>query len=303
MQILSDLFQGKCWLNGKILYADSANISIFNHSLHYSGAIFEGIRTYNYVPFKLQEHMERFQQSASMMGYTLPYSVLELNSAVLHIIKENDLKSGYIRPVAWRGPETQTIYSKKCSIQTAILGWRAFDDAKEYTKNSHELSIEISTWRKISKDMVPIQAKASGLYMMNTIAKNDAVSRGFDDAIMLDIDDFITEATTSNFFYVKDDVLYTPIADSFLDGITRRTVLELAKNCKIQSKEVRCSMSDVESADAAFLTGTAMGITPIREIYYYKNKKLTKLNINNKVMLELIAQYNLLTTGQLCNDN
>jgi branched-chain amino acid aminotransferase len=256
-----DKVQGVIWIDGKFVDWQECKLHIATHALHYGGAVFEGIRIYNTKPFKLNEHNQRLVQSAKLLGYTIPYTSCELNDAVIATIKKQNLSSGYVRVLAWRGSEEQQISGTHCTIHVAIMAWDAFGEKSRYHDSG--VKLEIARWIKPPVSAAPVQSKAAGLYMMGTVIQNEARSRGFDDALVLDQDGYITEATTSNFFMIKDDILYTPTPDCFLDGITRQTVLEIAAELQIPNKVQKLKVNDLAGADGAFLTGTALEITPI----------------------------------------
>lgn len=260
-----DKRQGKAWVNGEITDWQDAKIHILNHGLHYGSSVYEGIRVYNHIPFKVHEHMQRLLDSANEIGFSLPYSVAQLTDACLEQISLNNIANGYVRPIAWRGSETMLIGGKDCSINTAVFVWSSFESARN-TLRETGIRLTISKWRKPRPDASPFRAKAASIYTLATMIKNEAENRGFDDALVLDDAGNITEATTSNFFTIKNSKLYTPTPDCFINGITRQTIIEVARDLNIEVIEGKITPEFVQSADSCFLTGTAIEIMPIKQI-------------------------------------
>lgn len=263
-----DKREGKIWLNGQYIGWGDAKVHILSHGLNYGSSIFEGIRIYNGRGFKLREHLERFENSAKTLGFNLGFSVDEMCDATNKIIEQNNLTSGYIRPLAWLGSETMLISGEGCRVNVAISAWKSFDQTRDDAR-LHGVKLCISDWRKPSADASPYFTKAACIYTVATMIKNDATSKGFDDAIILDGAGNITEASTSNFFAVFAGELHTPIPDCFLNGITRQTVIQIAKANDITVVERKIKPEELEHADAAFLTGTAIEIMPIASINEY----------------------------------
>lgn len=282
------------WFDGQILMWEEAHISAMTHSLHYGSTVFEGIRVYEGVPFKLREHHERLCNSAKLMGYTIPYSAEQLDKATEQLIEKEQIKYGYIRSFAWRGSETMLIDGEGCKIHTAIGAWDSFNTRNENARNDIRNAgalVGISKWRKPPAQCYPFAAKAAGCYMMPTLIKNEAKANGYDDALVLDSQGFITEGTVANFFIIKGDRLLTPIADCFLNGITRQVVMQIAPTIGLKAEEVRLKVEDL-AADAAFFTGTAVGIMPIREIVSQGDNY--NYDINNKYLINLSEEYHKL---------
>lgn len=260
-----DARPGKAWLNGEVIDWQDGQIHILSHGLHYGGSVFEGIRVYNTVPFKVKEHMQRLIDSAQEIGFEIPYSVDDLTESCKEQIQLNNIENGYVRPIAWRGAETMLIGAKDCKINTAIFVWTSFESTRS-TLREAGIRLTISKWRKPAPNASPFKAKAACIYTIATMVKNEAEAKGFDDAIVLDSEGYITEATTSNFFAIKNSKLYTPIPDCFLNGITRQTIITLARNLDIEVNECKVSPDFIKDADACFLTGTAIEIMPIKQI-------------------------------------
>ncbi len=256
---------GYIWYNGKTVDWRDAKIHVLNHGLHYGSCVFEGTRIYNGNIFKLTEHTQRLHDSANMLGFTIPYSVEELNQATIDIAAKNNITDGYIRPVAWRGSEQMAIRTDRSSIHTAICAWEM---PKYFGEEAlmKGLKLTFAPWKRPSPETEPVHAKAAGLYMICTLSKNKVMDEGFDDALMLDYRGYIAEATGANFFMVMDGELHTPTPDCFLDGITRRTVIELAKKRGINVVERHIQPEELAKASQAFLTGSAAEVTPIGSI-------------------------------------
>ncbi len=264
-QIPFDQRDGKIWYNGQIVDWKDAKLHVLTHGLHYGSSIYEGVRIYNYKPFKLKEHMERLKHSANCLGFELPYGVNELCEKFLEQIALNDIANGYGRPAAWRGSETMLIGGEGTKINVILAVWKSFENKRnELRENGIRLCI--SKWRKPNADSSPYSAKCAGVYTLCTIAKNEAVGNGFDDALLLDSRGFITEGTTSNVFFIYGNELHTPTADCFLNGITRQTFIHIAKEKNIKVVERHISLDEAKKADSAFLTGTAIETNPIKSI-------------------------------------
>ena len=260
-----DLRSGYIWLDGKFIEWKKAKIHVLSHGLHYGSCVFEGARIYNGNIFKLNEHTKRLFLSSKILGFKLPYTEKQINKACEQIIKKQRIKNGYLRPFAWRGSEMMAISAQKTTIHVAIATWEMstyFDKRKKL----NGIRLQTSKWMRPPSNTAPTQAKAAGLYMICTLSKHVAEKKGFDDSLMLDSDGYIAESTGANIFFVKNNKLYTPIADCFLNGITRQTVIKLAKKNNIKVVEKRILPKELLSADEIFLTGTAVEITPISQI-------------------------------------
>ena len=256
---------GLIWQDGQLIDWRLAQIHILTHALHYASAVFEGTRIYGGNIFKNREHIERLKNSADILGFELPYSLAEIEAATDQVINANNIVDGYIRTIAWRGPETMGVAPGATKIHLAIASWTwpSYFSAEAAAKG---LRLSQSKWRRPAPDTAPTQAKASGLYMICTMSKADAEARGFDDALMLDYRGQVAEATGANIFFVKDGTIHTPIADCFLSGITRKTVLELARLHQIPVIERAIWPGELPSFQQAFLTGTAVEVAPIGQI-------------------------------------
>lgn len=253
---------GSIWFNGELREWRECKLHVLNHGLHYASSVFEGLRIYNGKPFKLEEHSQRLVNSAKTLGFTIPYSIEQINTATIKAAQAQNIVDGYIRPVAWLGSEKMKIYTEGNTVHLAIAAWEwpAYFDPKKFEQG---ISLCMAQWRRPAPDTAPTSAKAAGLYMICTLSKRAATEQGFDDALMLDYRGYVAEATGANFFMVVDGVIHTPIADCFLDGITRRTVIALAQKNNIEVIERHIRPEELGSAQEVFLTGTAAEITPV----------------------------------------
>ncbi|SNS40755.1 branched chain amino acid aminotransferase apoenzyme [Sphingomonas laterariae] len=255
---------GWIWLDGKLVPWREANVHVLTHALHYASAVFEGQRAYNGEIFALTQHSERLVQSAKMLGFDLPWSVAEIDAACRETLKANNLTDGYVRPVAWRGSEQMGVAAQRTKPHLAVACW----DWGAYFGAASEqgLRLDIAPWRRPAPYTAPVHAKAAGLYMICTMSKHHAAARGYDDALMLDWRGQVAEATGANAFFIKDGVIHTPTPDCFLDGITRRTVIGLAKKRGIEVIERAIWPEELESFEQMFVTGSAAEVTPVREV-------------------------------------
>ena len=265
-QIPFDKRTGKIWFNNELVDWSSAKVHVLNHGLHYASCVFEGERVYDGNIFKLSEHTERLFHSAKRMEIKIPYSQSEINQACNQIVLVQNVKNGYVRPVVWRGSEMMAISAQKNKTNVAIATWEwgSYFDPKLKLKG---IKLNISKWKRPNPNSVPWDTKASGLYMICTLSKHEAESQGFTDSLMLDHDGNVAEATGANIFFKdKEGSLHTPIPDSFLDGITRRCVIDLAKSKKIKVIERKIKPAEMSNFVGCFLTGTAAEITPVSQI-------------------------------------
>ena len=261
-----DKREGKIWYNNELIEWQNVKLHVLSHGLHYASCIFEGLRVYDGEIFKLEEHTERFFYSAKRMGMELPYTQEEINIATKKTVAAQKVQNGYIRPFAWRGSEMMAISAQKTKIHVAIASWEwgTYFDPKLKTEG---IKLNISKWKRPAPDSVPWDTKASGLYMICTLSKHEAERLGFTDSLMLDHEGNIAEATGANIFFKdKKNEFHTPIPDSFLDGITRRTVIEIAKSKNIKVHERKISPNELSDFEGCFLTGTAAEVTPVSQI-------------------------------------
>ena len=261
-----DKRSGKIWFNSKLVDWQKANVHLLNHGLHYASCVFEGERVYDGEIFKLEEHTARLFHSAKRMGIKVPYTQDEINNASKEIILIQKVKNGYVRPVIWRGSEMMAISAQKNKIHVAIATWEwgSYFDPKLKLKG---IKLNISSWRRPAPNSVPWDTKAAGLYMICTLSKHEAESKGFTDSLMLDHEGNIAEATGANIFFKdKSGAIHTPIPDSFLDGITRRCVIEIAKSKGVKIIERKIKPEEMSEFIGCFLTGTAAEVTPVSQI-------------------------------------
>ena len=263
---------GFIWYNGKFVEWQNATTHVLNHGLHYASCVFEGLRVYGEKIYKLEKHTDRLFFSAQRMGIEVPYSKDEINNAQEETIKKMNIKYGYVRPVIWRGSEMMAISAQKNKIHVAIATWEwgSYFDPKLKLKG---IKLDISSWRRPPPNSVPWDTKAAGLYMICTLSKHEAERKGFTDSLMLDHQGNVAEATGANIFF-KDSsgALHTPIPDSFLDGITRRCVIDIAKNKGIKIIERKIKPEEMSNFVGCFLTGTAAELTPVSQIDNYNFK-------------------------------
>ena len=265
-----DKRSGKIWFNGELINWQDVQIHVLNHGLHYASCVFEGERVYDGKIFKLEEHTERLFHSAYRMGIKIPYSKESINKFSKEIVKIQKIKNGYVRPVVWRGSEMMAISAQQTKINVAIATWEwgSYFDPKLKLKG---IKLNISKWRRPAPNTIPWDTKASGLYMICTLSKHEAEKEGFTDSLMLDYQDDIAEATGANIFFKNSDgELHTPIPDSFLNGITRRSIIEIAKSKNIKVIERKIKPAELSKFTGCFLTGTAAEVTPVSQIDKYK---------------------------------
>lgn len=260
-----DQLSGLIWMNGEFVAWDDAKIHVLTHGLHYGSAVFEGQRAYGGVVFEQSAHHERLINSARILDMKMPYDVKELNSACEAVIARNGFTNAYVRPIAWRGSEMMGVSAQKNRINVAIAAWEwpSYFAPEERMKG---IRLDIAKWRRPDPRTAPHDAKAAGLYMICTLSKHAAEGKGYADALMYDFEGFVAEATGANVFFVQDGVLHTPLADRFLDGITRRTVIRLARARGIDVIERRILPHEMASFTECFVTGTAAEVTPVSEI-------------------------------------
>ena len=255
-------------MNGSLLPWRETKVHVLNHGLHYASCVLEGERVYGGHVFKLQEHTERLIQSARELGFEVPYSAARLNDATYELIEDNKIKDGYVRPLAWRGSEAMAIAAKHTKTHVLLAAWE-LPDYFDPASRLRGIRMSIARWVRGTPNSSPVKAKATCHYTIGTMSRNAAEAEGYDDALMLDYRGHIAEASGANFFMVKDGALHTPIPDCFLNGITRQTVIDLARDRGLEVVERFISPEELSSADEVFLTGTAAEVTPVREIGPY----------------------------------
>ena len=257
---------GWIWMNGEFISWKNATSHIISQGLHYASAVFEGERAYNGKIFKSLEHTKRFFKSAEIIGIKIPYSEEQINTAKKDLIKKMNFKDCYVRPLAWRGGDQMGISTNNSNINVAIAVW---DDWASYFKIEDRkagLKLITSPWKRPAPDTAPYEAKASGPYIICTMSKEYAESKGYHDALMLDYRGYVAEGTGANIFFIKDNNIHTPIPDCFLNGITRQTVIKMATEQGFNITVRHILPGEIKNYDEAFLTGTAAEITPIRSI-------------------------------------
>ncbi len=259
---------GVIWFDGELIPWRDAKVHVLTHGLHYASCVFEGQRVYNGRTFKLTEHTERLFHSARVLGFELPYTVEEIDQACRDVIEAQGLVDGYLRPVAWRGSEMMGVSAQENAIHVAIASWEwpAYFSPEARLKG---IRMKISPWRRPAPDTAPTNSKAAGLYMICTLSKHMAEAEGYADALMYDYRGRIAEATGANIFFVKDGVLHTPTPDCFLDGITRRTVMALARARGYEIVERAIMPEELGDFSECFISGTAVEVTPVSEIGDY----------------------------------
>ena len=253
---------GQIWFDGKLVPWRDANVHVLTHALHYASSVFEGQRAYGGEIFKLSEHSARLKRSAELLDFEIPWTTGEIDTACREVLRVSGLENAYMRPLAWRGSEQMGVSAQKAEIHLAIAVWHwgAYFGEEAIKKG---LSLDISSWRRPAPYTAPTQSKASGLYMICTLARHQAQAKGFDDALMFDWRGQVAEATGANAFFVRDGAIHTPTPDCFLDGITRRTVMDLARRRGIEVVERAIWPEELESFEQFFVTGSAAEVTPV----------------------------------------
>ncbi len=260
---------GVIWYNGKLMDWRDSKVHVLNHGLHYGSCVFEGERSYNGRIFKMAEHHERLLKSAKVLGFEIPYSRAEIDVAAEAVMKANNIVDGYFRPVAWRGSEMMAVSAQQTSIHLAIAAW---EWPQYFSPEARLKGIRMATamYRRPPPECAPTDSKAAGLYMICTLSKHEVEARGYADALMLDYRGQISEATGANIFLVQDGKIHTPTPDCFLDGITRRTVIDLARARGYEIIERAIMPEELAKTQEVFLTGTAVEVTPVAEIDDYR---------------------------------
>ena len=265
-QLPFDQRSGKIWFNNELCAWQDARVHIISHGMHYASLVFEGLRVYNRKIFKLKEHTERLFNSAKILDMKIPYSFDEIIEATKKLVSDQNIQNGYIRPFVWRGSEMMGVSAQntKINVAIAIWDWPAYFNPELKLKG---IKLNISKWQRPPQNSSPWESKAAGLYMICTLSKHQAEKDGYTDSLMLDHEGNVAEATSANIFFKdKNNELHTPIPDSFLDGITRRTVIDLAKSKSIKINERKISPNELSNFMGCFITGTAAEITPVGNI-------------------------------------
>jgi len=276
-----DQREGWIWYNGEFVPWKQAKLHVLTHGLHYASSVFEGQRAYGGEVFKLREHSERLVRSARYLDFDLPYSVDELDAACRGVLEKNNLVDAYMRPFAWRGSEEMGVTARNNKVHVAIAAWEwpSYFSSEERLKGTR---LTIAEWRRPDPATIPCKAKAAGLYMICTLSKHAAMDKGYSDAMMLDYRGLVAEATGANVFFHRNGELHTPTPDCFLDGITRQTVMALAREAGLKIVERQIRPEELGDFDECFLTGTAAEVTPVAEIdqYHYRPGKVCKLIVD-----------------------
>ncbi|HEX4368392.1 MAG TPA: branched-chain amino acid aminotransferase [Rhodopila sp.] len=255
---------GWLWLDGSLVPWRDARLHVLSHGLHYASAVFEGERAYAGNIFRLRDHTQRLINSGRILSFDIPWSAAQIDAACEAVLKANGLTDGYVRPIAWRGSEQLAVSATGTSIHLAIGAW----PWPSYFGAERMQGIRVgeAEWRRPAPETAPVHAKASGLYMIGSLAKLKAEQEGYADALMLDWRGLVAETTGANIFFVIDGDLHTPVPDCFLDGITRRTVIALAKRNQMKVIERQIKPEELTRATEVFLAGTAAEVTAVREI-------------------------------------
>jgi branched-chain amino acid aminotransferase len=286
MAVPFDQLPGVIWYDGKLAPSPDAKLHVLSHGLHYASCVFEGERAYGGEIFKCTQHSERLKRSAQILDFDIPYSVAEIDAAKRLVLEKNGQKDAYLRPVAWRGSEMMGVAAQHNAIHLAIATWEwpsYFDPAQRL----QGIKLDLAEYRRPDPATAPALAKAAGLYMICTISKHRAERKGYADAMMLDWQGRVAECTGANIFFVKDGKLHTPTADCFLSGITRQTVIELAKRRGIEVIERRIMPEELTAFPECFITGSAAEVTPVSEIAQWR---FTPAAITQQLMDDYTAE-------------
>lgn len=259
---------GDIWFNGKLVPWQETKLHVLSHGLHYASCVFEGERVYNDEVFKLREHTQRLIDSGKELGFEIPYSLEELEQATRETVASQGYPDAYVRPVAWRGSEMMGVSAQETKINVAIAVWE-WPSYFSPEARMRGIRLKTSKWRRPDPQTAPVHAKAAGLYMICTLSKHAAEADGWDDALMLDWRGQVAESTGANIFLIQEGRIHTPTPDCFLDGITRRTVIGLAKDRDIEVIERPIMPEEFEKTDEVFVTGTAAEVTPVGQIDDY----------------------------------
>jgi len=280
-----DARDGHIWWNGEMVPWREARLHVLSHGLHYGSCVFEGERAYGGRVFKLTEHSQRLIDSGRMLGFEVPYTAEELDRATREVIAANGLSDCYVRPIAWRGSEQMGVSAQKSRINVAIAVW-------EWGAYYTDLTLTRALYDRPSPKTAPVQSKAAGLYMICTLSKHDAEAKGFGDALMLDWRGYVAETTGANIFLVMDGAIHTPTPDCFLNGITRRTAIDLARERGFEVIERHIKPEELTRAQEIFVTGTAAEITPVRAIDELRYQQ-------GPVTTALVDDFRALTRGKV----
>jgi branched-chain amino acid aminotransferase len=286
MALPFDQRDGVIWYDGKLVPWADAKLHVLSHGLHYASCVFEGERAYGGEIFKCTEHSERLRQSAEYLDFEIPYSVAEIDAAKRLVIEKNGQRDAYVRPVAWRGSEMMAVSAQNTTIHLAIGTWEwpSYFDPAQRLKG---IRLDLADFRRPDPATIPAMAKAAGLYMICTISKHKAERKGYADAMMLDWRGQVAECTGANIFFVKDGKIHTPTPDCFLDGITRKTVVDLARRRGIEVVERHIWPDELDGFSECFITGTAAEVTAVSEIARWR---FTPGTITQRLMDDYTAE-------------
>ena len=259
---------GIIWMDGRLTDWRDANVHLLTHAMHYASSVFEGERCYNGKIFRGVEHSERLRKSAEYLAFVIPYTVEEIEAAKYEMLKANGWTDAYVRAVAWRGAGPDMgVSASRNPVRLAIAGWEwgnYYGDAK-----FKGAKLDISKWKRPSPETIPVHAKAAGLYMICTMSKHAAEAKGCSDSLFMDYRGYVAEATGANIFFVKDGEVHTPLADCFLDGLTRQTVIGMLNDKQIKVHQRHIMPEELEGFEQCWLTGTAAEVTPVGQIGDY----------------------------------
>jgi branched-chain amino acid aminotransferase len=288
MAVPFDQLPGVIWYDGTLVPVPEAKLHVLSHGLHYASCVFEGERAYGGEIFRSTQHSERLKRSAQILDFEIPFSVAEIDAAKLLVLEKNGQKDAYVRPVAWRGSEMMGVSAQHNAIHLAIATWEwpSYFDPAQRLKG---IKLDLAEYRRPDPATAPALAKAAGLYMICTISKHRAERKGYADAMMLDWQGRVAECTGANIFFVREGKLHTPIADCFLAGITRQTVIELAKRRGIEVIERRIMPEELTAFPECFITGSAAEVTPVSEIAHWR---FTPAAITKQLMDDYTAEVN-----------
>ena len=291
MSLPYDDRDGWIWLDGEFVPWREAKVHVLTHALHYASSVFEGARMYNGNIFALEEHSARLRRSANILDFEVPYSTEQLMAACKDTAAKNGLEDCYLRPVSWRGPEAMGVAAQGTKIHTAVAAW-AWPSYFAPEQRMKGIRLTRAKYSRPAPNTAPTESKAAGLYMICTVSKHLAEKDGYADALMLDYRGYVAEATGANIFFVRDGALHTPTPDCFLNGITRQTVIKLAKKKGVEVIERHIMPDELSTFEQCFLTGTAAELTPVSEIaeHTFKPGSLT---------FELMEEYTRLCQGEL----
>ena len=286
MSLSFDQREGVIWYDGKLVPWKDAKLHVLSHGLHYASCVFEGERAYGGEIFKCTEHSQRLHESARWLDFEIPYSVAEIDAAKRLVLEKNGQRDAYVRPVAWRGSEMMAVSAQNTTIHVAIGTWEwpSYFDPAQRLKG---IRLDLAEYRRPDPATIPAMAKAAGLYMICTISKHKAERKGYADAMMLDWRGQVAECTGANIFFVKDGKIHTPTPDCFLDGITRKTVIELARRRGIEVVERRIMPDELDGFSECFITGTAAEVTAVSEIERWR---FTPSAITQRLMDDYTAE-------------